>query len=465
MAEVADERAGRHGATVPRGQAADPPRGRFGRMFPALQPCDIGDEAIEALAEWIGSAERPPSPENHHIPAGYTYLGQFVDHDITFDPTSSLDRLNDPHALVNFRTPRLDLDSVYGAGPVAQPFLYDKSSRELRLLVGDKKVRDLPRNQQDRALIGDARNDENAIVAQLHLLFIRFHNTVVDELIDERQVPEGERFEAAQRIVRWHYQWIVLHDFLERVVGEQMAKAALSERRFFRWRREPFIPVEFSGAAYRFGHSMVRARYSIKRRAEGVKTLQTFPLFPDLEGRGALEESHVIDWERFFELPRAPGQPRVQPSLAIDTRISAPLMRLPEGDPVLPRRNLLRGRALGLPSGQDIACVMHEPPLTEEQLQLDEIDNAKLRDEIRASTPLWYYILCEAASERGGSSAHLGPVGGRIVAEVLAGLVEGDPQSYLNLEPNWQPSELGGDFTMADLVTFVEEAEARHDGA
>jgi len=480
----ADEAVSGHGTAVPRGQdldpGRDPPRGRFGRMFPVLLPCDVSDGAIDELVGWMGDPdrERPPNPR---IPAGFTYLGQFIDHDITFDPTSRLDRRSDPHALANFRTPRLDLDSVYGSGPVAQPFLYDwKDSAPpgARLLVGRNEVEDLPRNHQGRALIGDMRNDENAIVAQLHLLFIRFHNAVVDRLCREGKVRDrDELFDKAQRIVRWHYQWIVVHEFLPAVVGETMANCVLSsaadgsppaiQRKFFRWQDEPFIPVEFSGAAYRFGHSMVRAEYGIKRIPEGAgepggEIVHPLPLFPDLAGFTWLSESLVIDWERFFVLPGAKDPP--QASQRIDTAIVRPLFELPDRDPEnreLPRQNLRRGRALGLPSGQDVACVMHEPPLTENELQLEHMP--KSRDELRRATPLWYYILCETAravdpEDRPEPGEHLGPVGGRIVTEVLAGLLEGDPSSYLNHDPPWQPRELGtnGKFTMSDLVKTAQ---------
>src|SRR5215210_130173 len=171
-----------HGA-APRGlgaqDGADLPRGRFGRMFPGRPACEAGPEAIEQLVALM--ERRVNLTQNHDLPAGFTYLAQFVDHDITFDPTTLADRESDPQALVNFRTPRLDLDSVYGLGPAVQPYLYDWTDtrpRGVRLLAGCNRhgVDDLPRNHQGRALVGDPRNDEHAIIAQLHLLFIRFHN-------------------------------------------------------------------------------------------------------------------------------------------------------------------------------------------------------------------------------------------------------------------------------------------------
>ena len=478
-----DEAAARHGTAVPRGQRPDAdlelPDGRFGRMFPRRKACDVSDEAIAEIVSWMGDQSRP-QPSNPRIPAGFTYLGQFIDHDITFDPVSKLDRLVDPKALRNFRSPRLDLDSVYGSGPVAQPFLYDWKDAEpagTRLLIGRNEVDELPRNQQGRALIGDMRNDENAVVAQIHLLFIRFHNAVVDWLCGDGDVSErGELFDHAQRIVRWHYQWVVMHEFLPAVVGDRTAGEVLVrdgdgsvrgvQRRYFRWPKDaqPFIPVEFSGAAYRFGHSMVRADYGLKRIPKGAgivaEAARTVPLFPDLAGFTWLREGLVIDWERFFALPGADHPP--QTSLKIDSSLVKPLFNLPEdpANPGLARRNLRRGRVLGLPSGQEVADAMDEDPLSEEELQLEHMPRS--RDELKAAAPLWYYILCETsrAVDAGGRpqpGEHLGPVGGRIVAEVIAGLLEADRSSYLH-EDGWKP-ELGpnGRFTMADVVKIARD--------
>ena len=488
--------AARHGFAVPRGQQAragdEPPAGRFGRMFPDLCACAADPDALERLVGWM--KQRRVSRDNQAMPAGMTYLAQFVDHDITFDPLSKLGRPNDPHRLVNFRTPRLDLDSVYGGGPLVQPFLYDWTAAEgvpagTKLLVGENSSdpawagtpaerarEDLQRNSQGRALIGDARNDENAIVAQLHLLFIKFHNAVVDRLVDDGTVPQSELWDTAQRLVRWHYQWIVARELLPKIVGEQTAAAVLTppspgavpvvRREHYVWDEEPFIPIEFSGAAYRFGHSMVRNAYGIKRRT-GTGTPRALDLFPDLQGFRWLRQEIVIDWERFFVLPGAP--PRTQRAFLIDTSITKPLFALPDTPQPLPLLNLLRGHALGLPSGQAVADAMGEHALSPEQLQLDDTIDATARAALLESTPLWFYILCEAATVLdpvgGGGGLHLGPVGGQIVGEVLVGLIEGDPESFLAIEPTWRPSYgQNDDFTMADLVMFSTDQPRPLDG-
>jgi Animal haem peroxidase len=435
----------------------------FGRSDARRRP---GPGAIEELVDWMErDDDRPPRrSDNPDIPAGFTYLGQFIDHDITFDPMSKPGAANDSRSLVNFRTPRLDLDSLYGSGPKDQPFLYDwKRSRPpgTRLLLAENPPdaapggevlasEDLPRNQQGRAVIGDPRNDENVILTQLHLLFIRFHNAVVDRLVAEGKVPEVGLFEEARRIVCWHYQWIVVHEFLPMVAGAQRVERALARRDHFKWRGEPFIPFEFSLAAYRFGHSLVRSDYVLQRGAR-----RGTPLFPGLGGFRWLPARLVIDWELFFDLPGADGV-RPQPSQLINTTIAKPLWSLPETGEALPQVTLDKGRDRGLPSGQEVAKTMRERPLTDDELPLATVEPAARRTLSRA-TPLWFYILCEAEAQP-SEGAQLGPVGGRIVAEVLTGLLEGDPTSYLSARPDWTPTELGtgGRFAMADLVRIAQ---------
>jgi hypothetical protein len=429
-------------------------------MFPDLDECKVSDAAIDALVEKMRSRPREGN-DNAYTPAGFTYLGQFIDHDITFDPISTLDQKLDPEAVVNFRTPRLDLDSVYGSGPKVQPYLYDWPDSPLagaKFLIGSgeaPEVEDLPRNHAGRALIGDPRNDENVIVAQLHLLFLKFHNAVVDRLGPEVEQP----FEKAQELVRRHYQWIVVHEFLPQVVAEGTLAEVLTDGdagpevqlTYFKWRGHPSIPVEFSAAAYRFGHSMARSRYSTRRSMTRAK-----PLFPDLRRLSWLPAELEIEWDLFFDLGTPPGPQR---GFRIDPHIAGPLFTLPEGDKELPRRNLLRAKRFGLPSGQAVACRMGQAELSDEELGLDTEPLKNFRG-LQKGTPLWYYILCEAAAQevpfgtgtlRG---AQLGPVGGRIVAEVLLGLIKADPSSFLNTKRPWRPTFGGeeGKFGVADLI-------------
>lgn len=469
--------AARHGTATPRG--LDPVGaargGRFGRMFPELPACELTDDTIDQLVAGMNARHQP----NPRIPSGYTYLGQFIDHDITFDPQSSLERANDPHALTNFRTPRFDLDSLYGSGPDDQPFLYDwgcEPDRGVKLLVGhnsgkDEAGVDLPRNSEGRALIGDARNDENLIISQLHLLFIRFHNKVVDRLrCHPPPNATGTLFEEAQRVVRWHYQWIVVHDFLARIVGkaayEKLQPRAdgttrATQRWLWAWRDEPAIPVEFSSAAYRFGHSMVRGGYRAKR------TTEPEPIFRphgddglSFSGFRRLPCALEIEWDLFF-FDRGPGPENPGNfSHRLDTSLVAPLFHLPPDNASLARLNLRRGRALGLPSGPAVARAMGIPPLKATQVNGISGVTAETVAHLQGMIdvlPLWVYVLLEA-KVLGGDGLNLGSVGGGIVSEVLLGLLEADPNAYLQHRPMWRP-ELCDDFTMLDLVRYVNDPD------
>jgi hypothetical protein len=478
----------RTGADVPLGNLFKP--GKFGRMFPNLAPHQATEAALQELgAAMQEEAARVNAPvgDNPAIPAGFTYLGQFIDHDITFDTTPLPEVTVDPLAVHNFRTPRLDLDCLYGSGPVAHPFLYQRADRD-KFLIGmtreapDEKQQpiaplpnDLPRGAEGFALIGDPRNDENLIVAQLHLALLKFHNQVVERLRAER-VPAPRVFSEARRTVTWHYQWMVLHDFLERLVDrDQYRQVQQYGRRFYRLRDEPYIPVEFSVAAYRLGHSMVRQEYDYNRvfnpspNRLAAATFDFLFQFTGLSGPNTgrfqmpLPSNWIIDWRRFFELPRpastAPNAPTLNASRRLDPFLIPELHQLPLGPQQeirLPVRNLVRGLQFQLPPGQRVARAMGFTPLTaREMASVDGPDVAIAQQHgFDTSSPLWYYILKEAQIQ--GKGRRLGQVGSRILTEVFVGLLEGDSESFLAQAPEWTPT-LGGreDFTMVDLLAFV----------
>lgn len=494
-----------HHVSHPRGSDVSPRsvflEGRFGRMFRNLPsfvpngPPDDPDGPLRGIADRMVEEDVPvstggswaPSREpdlDSDIPAGYTYLGQFIDHDITFDPASTLQRQNDPDALHNFRTPRFDLDSLYGGGPNNDPFMYDIDidGGGTTLLVGknENEEDDLPRNSltpdtngepRGRALIGDPRNDENVIVSQLHLLFMKFHNKVVSKVKSEQpSLPETEIFEEAQRVVRWHYQWIVVNDFLRRIVGNEVVDDVLEvegapwigaggsvvyprfDLRFYRWQNQPYMPVEFSVAAYRFGHSMIRPSYKINGSVPELPIFSADPnpgRFDAFHGFRPLPPGWAVDWSFFFN---SSDETNMQVARKIDTKLAIGTFHLPgEADVMrnLALRNLRRAKQLGLPSGQRVAHAMGVQPLNDDDVGISDIDPVFVEN-----APMWFYILREAETQGGG---RLGPVGGRVVAEVLLGLLKGDPLSYVNVDPNWKPSLPGTDnFTMSDLVAFVQ---------
>jgi hypothetical protein len=440
--------------------------GKFGVMFKDLPPFGPPDALLSALAarmvEPQGGADS--ANDNAAIPSGFTPLGQFIDHDLTLDRTPLALAQADPLALTNFRSPRYDLDAIYGGGPAESPQLYDPADPARLLVAG----RDLPRLETGRAVLVEGRNDENVLISQLHVAFLLFHNKMVD-LLRRMGVPADGVFETARKYCRWHYQWMVVHDFLPRVIGQSLVDEIMGggdddddddggnrpNLRFYRPAHpdQPMMPVEFSAAAYRFGHSMVRPRYTIN--GTGSKDLFG-PAASDtnLNGGRPITPALVVDWSHLFatSASRAP-----QPSRKIDSRLSLPLHALPgtivrQPDPMvsLAERNLIRGKRLGLPSGQRVARAIGATPLTNAQLGLTEAGWG-------GEAPLWYYILKEAELRQGGQ--RLGPVGGRIVGEVLTGLLSLDPTSYLNAAPGIRPvppiAAVPGRFTMVDLLRFA----------
>lgn len=454
-------------------------QGRFGRLFPLLPPFAQDTPAVrEALLE-LGKpgglmdaqddmspganpvAPNPNNRDNPAMPEGMTFLGQFLDHDLTFDPTSSLERQVDPESIANFRTPALELDSLYGAGRAVTPHLYDRNTPgAVKFLLDKEAPRDLPRNSQNVALIGDPRNDENLIVSQLHLAFLKFHNAVVDELRKTGRADPNELFVQAQQLVRWHYQWIIVHEFLPLTIGKAMTNKVLKARSFYDWRWEPFIPVEFSVAAYRFGHSQVRPGYRVNLAGDNGRPFTRFIFHArlpdsddpdDLRG-GKRAQRRFVDWPLFFDF----GDGQHKPNKRIDTKLSSPLFGLPFTGPNLPtnpaslaQRNLLRHLTFELPSGQRVARAM-----AAEQLSAADLTDLKPLAGLDRQTPLWFYILREAEVMKAGKQ--LGPVGGQIVGEVFIGLLEGDRMSYLRQDPDWHPIfGSNGDFTMADLLRFA----------
>jgi hypothetical protein len=481
---------GLRGLEVPRG--SEQFEGRFGRMFRTLTPAEHRKEDLEKLAgAMTAELEDPPTPEtedddeeNPKISAGYTYFGQFIDHDLTFDPASSLQKTNDPDALVDFRTPRFDLDSVYGRGPDDQPYLYDDDGIHMLLgarLTGnpdDDGTHDLIRNApKQRALIGDPRNDENTIVSQLQGTFLRFHNKMV--AVESKRRGRPATFAEVQRAVRRHYQWAVLHDFLPTIAGWDVVYAVLPHLKskkpitvdkpkldFFHWRNAPFMPIEFSVAAYRFGHSMIRPIYRLNRGND------RFPIFadadPNLRGFRAVPPNFAIEWKLFFPIdPKAPklDPKRIQPAYKIDSSLVNPLGKLPpsvaKNPASLAARNLIRGLRMQLPSGQRVARQMGFTPLEEDELKVGKAADNKTNptlvsksEHFRNNAPLWFYILSEAQHQHGGTQ--LGQVGGRIVTEVFVGLLLGDSHSFISQNPNWVPyPEIcrdGKTFDIADLI-------------
>jgi len=486
---------------------------RFGRMFPQLPPFATASPALEAALRDIGkpgglldakdnlvagpvalivdSSLSVNNPNNSTHTAGTTFMGQFMDHDMTFDLSSRLGVPTEPADSANSRTPALDLDAVYGGGPDADPELYVAVERRSRRRATKFRVEtgglfeDVPRDRNGTAIIADPRNDENLMISGLHAAFLCFHNRVVDLITNgDRNLrsDEDEVFRRARQLTTWHYQWMIVHEFLPLFIGHDMVDDILRHGRRFYRPEVAQIPVEFQGAAYRFGHSMIRPSYRANLAGDRDAANQPMPFFgmifdPAGEGdsdpidlRGGVRASRrFIGWQTFFNfgaIPRPGGQAGtlgedVRPNKLIDTRISTPLFNLPlgaiaSGDPptALPQRNLLRAVTWQLPSGQSIARAMGVRTLSKADLNELSVYGVGLDQ----STPLWVYILKEASVMAGG--LHLGPVGGRIVGEVIIGLLQLDSDSYVH-QGHWRPTlptargRVTGDFRMIDFLTFA----------
>lgn len=452
----------------------------FGYLFPDLQTEEAllpESPATRPRLINLGLTMVDPASEstpNSVIPSGYTYFGQFIDHDITFEAKSDdIVKLSDPDfrvlrpdeirtKLVNGRTPGLDLDNVY-----YKPAPRKCSRMELGYVsrVEDNaplrnKQYDLPRKppgpkaEDDRAaLIGDKRNDENLVIGQLHVAFLRAHNAVADR---------GYTFDESRKLIRRHYQWIVIKDYLPRICDPWIVSDVVNggNRVFQPGRDDLFIPFEFSVAGYRFGHSMVRRTYHYNSNFPTASLSDLFRLTAlsgDLKQFSTLPENWIIDWRNFLD----GGANRAR---SIDTTLSTALFFLTEFNKPMPIaqlsvRNLLRGYMLRLPTGQAVAAALGTKALS--PVEIEEVARSVSPDQLAAvrdggfseRTPLWYYILAEAAA---ASTGRLGPVGSTIVAEVLIGLIRGSKDSVLR-KPGWQPTlgKTPGVFTLRDLIELA----------
>lgn len=474
-----------HGMTKARG-CSHMRLGNFCKMFPKLTPWseDYGIKhqcEAEEVAAILGAAgglmhDVNSSSGDSRIPAAYTFFAQFVDHDITLDTTSGLHKAPEENfaegALPNMRSASLDLDCIYGFGPEVMPFLYDQGQPG-RLLTGNKKNdNDLPRNKDGRALIGDPRNDENIFLSQMQLLFLRFHN---------RRIV-GRTFEEAQKDVRYHYQWIVLYDFLHRVCDEKIYHEVVDGLGKGKHKYPKCdltddcgrlcMPLEFSVAAYRFGHSLVRSQYPANA---GYPVVDLFDEKFGTEGFSHVPEELTVDWRYLLDVEFCHEYVN---SKAFDHLLADELIRMPDpivghfastNDRSLVFRNILRSYALGLPSGQRVAKELKAKGYNVnpgQDLALDKLAgwkciDAKHQKNLASNTPLFLYILREAGLL--GKGERLGPVGSALVLEVfISMLTQKGCKTFLNDNEykNWRPDKCvakNGALTLADIVRYVND--------
>jgi hypothetical protein len=484
--------------TVPvgRGQAGQNPL-NFGRVFSGLPSfAEPTDDVIAALRELgrpggimdakdnlaVGPVQLIVDPNqstvNRDNPtqfAGTTFIGQFLDHDVTFDSTSQLGVPTEPQRTRNSRVPTLDLDSVYGGGPSVSRQLYDRRDRAKLRIESGGLFEDVPRNPDGSAIIADGRNDENLVISGLQAAFIIFHNKMVDLVRSERRVPNTRDvnavFRAAQNQTRWHYQTMILTQFLPWILGQPMTDDILTNGRRF-YRASPgraFMPVEFQTGCYRMGHSQVRPSYRVNFTGQPAgkpnspeffgfifdPSQEGIPDSEDMRG-GSRAPRRYIGWPTFFDF----GDGLFRRNKAVDTVISTALFQLPlfaiaSGDPPtsLPERNLLRHLTWELPSGQTMAQQMGANVLTAADLATTGIGD--IRESFLTSTPMWFYILHEASLQHNGDC--LGDCGGRLVGEVIIGLMQLDRTSVFS-QANFQPLipvRESGKVLIQDILDFA----------
>ncbi|SDZ98461.1 peroxidase family protein [Rubrimonas cliftonensis] len=471
-----------HGLAKPRG-CGHVAVGGFSRLFPKLDSLAVSEIDAAALGGPGGLMhDFDGASPDIDIPAGYIFFAQFVDHDVTLDTGSKLRGAPlDAKAvsgLGNVRSASLDLDCVYGFGPEGSPHLYN-GARPGEMAVGEGG-RDLPRSPGGVALIGDPRNDENIFVSQMQLLFHRFHNRLLVERVHQTDGARGfDRFEAAQEEARFHYQWLVLFDFLKRLCDPEVWRFAVG-RLLDHAAGFPLcygldahgklpMPVEFSAAAYRVGHTLVRSRYAVN---DAHPDVELFDERFGATGFSALPAGLEVDWKYMLAL-----EPHHRPRMckAVDPLFADELQNLPvvgsnnPDDRALAFRNLLRGNALGLPSGQDVAKALAAAgyPIAPVDLALPtlpgwwRVERADRASALTCQTPLFYYLMRE--SEVVHQGRRYGPTGSAILMEVFGGMLRLCGGTFLN-HPHWAPDacvarKADGSVQDAELAALVDDPD------
>jgi heme peroxidase len=455
----------------------------YGRLFPpGDRPSTIREwlPLISALAdlsnEMQDDGSRPPG-RDIGIQAGYTYFGQFVDHDLTNDVTSlgdvaSPEQLEgtgiEPEQILNRQTPHLDLSHLYGKGPEDDSSKRFYQDGDAKLLVGERApstVRrkgpsnrsfDVALDDNSRPLVADRRSSENIILRQIVAAFARLHNVAVEQW-RARATGLTDLFTRARLQTTWQFQWLVVNDYLPTILHPEVYdRVYVGKQPWFEWQTPQVfcIPIEWSVAAMRFGHSMVRDGYTLSDETDAdLDTLLRLGL-----QSGPLDPKYEVDWARFFQGAGQGGlATTAQP---IDTFISKGMFRIPMGTlelfnsaklpafakPALlshlqnlrlPLITLLRGAAMGLPSGQAVAEAFGVKTLNESQLTRGIKGNITpqgrilLDQGLTKSTPLWYYILRESEVKENGN--HLGRTASHIIAETIFAALYDDKESYVRL--------------------------------
>jgi hypothetical protein len=501
------------------------PEFKYGRMFnsEAFNPTDKQLDKLALLMTdsevFFGHLTDTKSVEesistSNLIPAGYVYLAQFLDHDISFDSRSDRFRHEDHPwqspditKVFNKRRPFFDLETIYGFD---NPTNEKEYTRAELMKAGSKTLlnlgmttpeyldpissgargeypNDLPRQEKSPlAKVVDLRNDSNLALAQTQVAFMKFHNAVIKQLNDS---DSSEVFEKARKIAIRHYQYIILTDFLPKIVKNEILTEVIAEivkngqgKYYHPAADNIFIPIEFSIAAFRMGHSMIRNEYhwNIKRKAH-ISDLLYHTGIGGTENNGInkksknkLRSAWIINWNWFYDFnPSGEKEKNFNFAEPIDTKFSTGLNNLiPHHSSGHGRANslsaldLYRGRLWKLPAGQDIAKEIADKT-GEEILSSDDIESTfgekltqEYRDFFKKETQFLYDLLAEAeVQNKRFNTTTLGNVGSRIVAEVIVKLLFESPYSILkkDLESDeiFLGKETNGKFGMTEMLTFI----------
>jgi len=438
----------------------------FGKMFPDLpgfttptnqQLADLAQTQLDPNNDSENNCTKTTRTVSGCVFSGFTYFGQFIDHDLTLDLSPSPLSPVDVTKIPNNRTFKLDLDSLYGGGPSVSPKLYEADKLHFRVQDPNPNgVRDLPRNPDGSAILIEARNDENQVLSQIHVAFLLAHNRLIDE---------GATFAQAQAKLQQHYQYAIVHDYLPHIlvpnfVEDEFSKNDKRQSKLMKdlLKKPDFTPQEFAVSAFRFGHSQVRRAYELNEDTGKLQVFSFADPFASLMGGRQIQAGRQIDWGEFFDDLTDEDPTDINISRKIDPLISSSLFQLPipgaeaAGSNVLAFRNMIRGKFYGMPSGQAIARQQGLPEIPASALNLGP--------GFEGGTPLWYYVLAEASRTQSG--LRLGALGSRINAAAFAAVLFRDKKAYVNVNKFTLDPRIAGDdgvMTVSDIFRFAGVAD------
>ena len=415
------------------------------KLYPNISPLYISTQNLSYYASNAICNETLPEQLNKKMTVGYNIFGQFIVHDMTSNPTSSFSPGD--ISLENRLTMKFDLDTLYGGA--SEQFYYNENK-----FIYNECDNDLPRNHLGKAMIPDPRNDENYIVAQMHLLFMKFHNKLVD--FYKPTIAKENLFAFVKKQVIFHYQWLIVNDFLPRWVDNSIIEQLFTGFNFhYKPDQIPKLPIEFAVAVGRTGHfimpNTIRIAYDLIVDEDEIHHFTG----------GKLPE-YVIDWTNFFPMKykeydinycrKYDG--RISAGLADMTHLAKP-KNLPSSKNNLLLRNLMRAQQFELGSGQDYADLLGITKIPDILLKQYDTQCILELSNMSKETPLILYAVKEAQIYKNG--CQLTGVGGRMFAETILALLFADCCSYLNTPSVWKPiiCNSNNSFTFADMINFI----------